>query len=57
MLLLINAVEDIGHGEGSHAMLACSAMKDKMTNKPRGFGFVQYEDPDSVEAVMQEHAG
>jgi len=30
-------------------------MKDKLTGKPKGFGFVQYDNAESVEVVMQDY--
>jgi RNA recognition motif-containing protein len=29
-------------------------MKDRQTHRPRGFGFITYEDPSAVEQVIQE---
>mmetsp|Transcript_8915 Transcript_8915/g.16008 ORF Transcript_8915/g.16008 Transcript_8915/m.16008 type:complete len:442 (+) Transcript_8915:135-1460(+) len=37
-------------------LVDCVAMKDKATGRPRGFGFVQYDSPESVDAVMQDYA-
>merc|ERR1712025_453207 len=30
-------------------------MKDKVTGKPKGFGFVQYDNTQSVDRVMQDY--
>jgi RNA recognition motif-containing protein len=32
----------------------CVILKDKRTQKPRGFGFVTYSKLESIEAVMKE---
>nr|CAB3253735.1 heterogeneous nuclear ribonucleoproteins A2/B1-like [Phallusia mammillata] len=34
-------------------VIECKVMKDKVTDNPRGFGFVKFENPDSVAAVMK----
>eukprot|EP00927_Polykrikos_kofoidii_P069314 TRINITY_DN64731_c0_g1_i1.p1 TRINITY_DN64731_c0_g1~~TRINITY_DN64731_c0_g1_i1.p1 ORF type:complete len:284 (+),score=36.39 TRINITY_DN64731_c0_g1_i1:158-1009(+) len=34
----------------------CVVMKDRNTGRARGFGFVQYDSPDSVEKVMAEYS-
>ena len=35
-------------------VLLTSVMKDKLTGKPRGFGFVVFADPSVLDAVLQE---
>lgn len=35
-------------------VLLTSVMKDKITGKPRGFGFVVFADPSVLDTVLQE---
>jgi len=35
-------------------LIDCAVMKDKQTGKPRGFGFVQYDDPSVVDKILAE---
>lgn len=37
-------------------IIDCVVMKDKESGRSRGFGFVQYDNTDSVEAVIQDYA-
>lgn len=39
-----------GYGE----VLQAVVMRDKMTGKPRGFGFVVFSDPDILDRVLQD---
>ncbi|KAJ1966531.1 hypothetical protein GGI12_000029 [Dipsacomyces acuminosporus] len=35
-------------------IMECSIMRDQMSGRPRGFGFVSFDDPSGVDAVLQE---
>lgn len=44
------------HFEVYGTLVDVVVMKDRMTQKPRGFGFVQYDNFDSAEKVMADYA-
>jgi RNA-binding protein Musashi len=57
--LPLDCTEDkvIAHFEAYGTLVDVVVMKDKVTNKPRGFGFVRFDNTDSADAVMDDYTG
>lgn len=56
--LPLDCTEDkvITHFEVYGTLTDVVVMKDKVTNKPRGFGFVRFDNTDSADAVIEDYS-